>query len=146
MPQQIVVSADLNVGGTNGRRRQALRRPAGRARIGANHVTQLERVEDRRRRHPSGHFQHHDGWLSQLSAVPNGRAAYDAADSRAPRRSHGRSSCRTRSRCVSGNLDKPGAAQALADPTKSRSKKSPSHMSLTARDTPPRCSNSTPIS
>jgi hypothetical protein len=39
------------------------------------------------------------------------------------------------------NLDKPGAAQALADPTKSGSKKSP-HMSLTARDTPPRCSNS----
>jgi hypothetical protein len=37
------------------------------------------------------------------------------------------------------NLDKPGAAQALADPTKSGSKKSPSHMSLTARDTPPRC-------
>ena len=82
-----------------------------------------------------------DGSVSYLRFRTQ-RAAYDAADSRAPRRSHWRSSCRTRSRCVSGNLDKPGAAQALADQTKSGSKKSPSHMSLTARDTPPRCSNS----
>ena len=87
-------------------------------------------------------FQHHDGWLSQLSAVPNARAAYDAADSRAPRRSHWRSSCRTRSRCVSGIWTsrvplKPSPTRRKAD-----QKKSPSHMSLTARDTPPRCSNS----
>ena len=42
-----------------------------------------------------------DGSVSYLRFRTQ-RAAYDAADSRAPRRSHWRSSCRTRSRCVSG--------------------------------------------